>query len=344
MGMKKKKSQGFAVIFVLVFIATIITILADILYQTQVVAKHTMSEENQIKAQGTALTGLSFAKLLIKFHALTQSKEAEKFPFNLPSSLYTSLNNIPIGKNFVASNPLLKQFLDPTIIAALQKIPGEFILNITSENCKLDLNLLQPGPFSISTNMALRNLFTTPNSQSLLEIYNLNAESLVQNLLEYIRTVNRPFVTLDEIRMVEGFQYDDIYNIYAPYLTIWPTLNGADKAPLNPNCAPIELLASILRPNPNDVINPVLWQKFHEYRKDNTFKNAADFNKWFEANAKTWLNNDVKSAISRYFGYKEDIFKIEITAIVSKIKQKLVVVLRLDDNGKIETLYNQWSS
>ncbi len=339
----KKNSKGFAVIFVLVFIATIITILADILYQTQIVAKHTMSEENVIKAQGTAKSGLSFAQTLIKFHAITQSKDAAKFPFELPAALYSSLNNIPISGKMLSSNPLFKNIIDQNVIAALNKVPGEFIINITSENCKLDLNLLQPGPYSISTNSALRNMFSTPDAQTLLQIYNLNDERLVQNLLDYMRTINRPLISLEEIRAVDGFQYDNIYNIYAPYFTVWPTLNDADKAPLNPNCAPIELLASILRPNQSEAINPVLWKEFYDYRDKNTFKSAADLNQWFNENAKTWINDSIKSTLSRYFGYKENIFRIEVTGVVNKTKQKLIAIVQVDDNGNITTLSNQWS-
>jgi len=339
-----KKSSGFAVIFVLVFIATLITIVADILYQTQIVAKNTISEENRMQAQATALTGLSISKMLIKFHSMAQSSDAKNLPMSLPSSLYDSLNNMPIGGEIFKTNPLLAKFLDESVADALKKVPGYFIINITSENCKLDLNLLQPGPYSLATNLALRNMFSTPDSQALLQIYNLNEETMIKNLLDYIRLINRPLATLDEIRMVDGFQYDDIYNVYAPYFTVWPTLDQAKDPPLNPNCAPIELLASILRPNRLEAINPVLWQKFSDYREDNTFKSAADYNKWFDTNAQTWVNDDIKSMLSRFFGYKENLFRIEVTGIVNKVKQKITVIARVDDEGKLETSYNQWSN
>lgn len=340
---KHKKSKGFAIIFVLAFIAMIITITGDILYQTQVVAKHTMSAQNEIEAQGTALTGLTIGKTFIKFHLLTQSEAAKKFPFELPKTLYSALNDIPIGKNLLSGNKDIEKIIDENLLTALKKVSGHFILNVGSENCKLNINLLQPGPYSISTNQALRNLFSTPDAVELLALYHINGNDLVQNMLEYFRLNNRPLVSVEELRKIDGFQYDDIYNTYSPYFTVWPSLSETKTPTLNINCAPIELLAGILRPNPQEAINPVLWQKFNDYREKNQFKNAAAITQWFNNNAKTWMTDDVKNMLSRYFVYNDTIYRIESTGVVNFMPKTLVVIIKVDEKSNFSTLYNQWS-
>lgn len=344
---KVKKNSGFAVIFVLAFIATIVVILADVLYQTQLVAKNTMETQNQIQARATALTGVSIARTLIKFHTMVTAKGMSALPLNLPKSMYAGLNNIKIGRTTLAANKALTDLIPAEVLKTLGQIPGYFVLNVSIENCKFNLNLLRPG-FSAYADAALLNLFSTPDAREVFQIYHVDPNTLIQNMKEYVNTIKRPLLSVEDIRMVDGFQYDDIYNMYSPYFTVWPN-SAADLTktpPLNINCAPIELLAGLFRSTPNDSINPVVWQSFSDVRGDDDakFKSFPDLSEWTDNNKIWFTTGNLKEMMERLVGFQNTVYRIESKGVIDDTEQTLTVIMHVDENGKSVIDYNQWSS
>lgn len=344
---KSKKNQGFTIVFVLAFIATIMVILGDVIYQTQLVAKNTMEAQDQIQARGTALSGVSIAKTLIKFHTMLTAKNLSSLPINLPKSMYSSLNDIKIGHATLANNKTLIDLLPKDVLKTLNQIPGYFVIKVGIENCKFNLNLLRPG-FSAYAESALVNLFSTVDAREVFQIYHVDPNTLVQNLKQYVNDVKRPLLSVQDIRMVEGFQYDDIYNLYEPYFTVWPS--SADDLtktpPLNINCAPIELLAGLFRPSPDESINPVVWKSFDDVRgdDDSKFKSFPDLNEWTDKN-KVWFNTgNLKEMMERLVGFQNTVYRIESKGVINQTEQTLTVVMHIDGNGKTIIDYNQWSS
>lgn len=347
MNTKSKKNSGFAIVLVLSFIATILTIVGDVVYQTQLVAKNTLETQNQIQARATALTGVSIAKTLIKFHTMLSAKNISALPLNLPKNMYASLNNVKIGSATLAKNKAFVDVIPDEVLQTLQQIPGYFMINVSIENCKFNLNLLRPG-FSAYADSALLNLFSTPDARDVFMIYHIDPNILVQNLKEYVNTIKRPLLSVQDIRQVDGFQYDDIYNMYAPYFTVWPSSaeDLTKTPPLNINCAPIELLAGLFRPNPNDEINPVVWQSFASVRGDDDakFKSFPDLSEWTKQNA-IWFNTGkLKEMMERMVGFQNTVYRIESKGVINQTEQNITVIMHVDGNGKGIVDYNQWSS
>ena len=90
---------------------------------------------------------------------LNISQLAAKYEGNplipLPKNMYSLINGQPIGSSGLAQLEELAggnftKAISPKIQEALKAIPGYFVLNITSENSKFNLNLLQAS-FSADT-------------------------------------------------------------------------------------------------------------------------------------------------------------------------------------------------
>lgn len=349
-----RHQKGFAIIFVLSFIAVLITIVGDVVYQTQIVAKHTMASQDQMQAQGTALTGMSIGRMLMKFHTTLKSPKYEMFASMLPPSLYKSLNGMPIGKETFDKNSQLAEAFDEKLFNTLKTIPGYFVLNINSESCKFNLNLLQPG-ITADAETALRNILTTPDAEKILNIYRLNGNTIVDNFKAYLSKIKRPLLSVQELRMVDGFQYDDIYDIYAPYFTVWPQsvleLTTSPPPRLNINCAPIELLASIFR-EPRQDMNSTVWKNFALTREKGTiYKKSTDLSDfWLTNNLKSWNTGTVHSLLQSLIGFKDSVYRLESKGVVNKTEQKLVFILHINnasENGaqseKFVIDYSEWN-
>lgn len=346
------KQKGFALIFVLVFVAMIMGIVGDIVYQTQVGARSSIEERNKLDAQTAALTGVEFAKLLLSLSIL-----AEKYQNNplipLPKNMYSMLNGQPIGASGLESleelsGAKLSKAISKEILSALKVMPGYFVLNINSENAKFNLNLLQSN-FSNEAQKALKRIFSTPDSKKFLATLELTPQQLVDNLTSYIKISNtnaylrnvtqvdynninakyKPknaaLESLEELRRIPGFHLDDIYNVFSPYFTIWPIIGGSGT--LNINSAPIELIATLLTPENMDP-NSLDWDNFEMFRLKNDF-NKSTINDWLTKNLSDYKENtDSLNITKNFIGTKDTIFKVESRGVVNGVEQTLVIVLQ----------------
>ncbi len=346
-----KKQKGFALIFVLVFVAMIMGVIGDIVYQTQVGARSSIEEKNSLDAQSAALTGVEFAKLMLSLSVLAQKYQGNPL-IPIPKNMYNLLNGQPIGSSGLKkleelSGANISKAIAPSIQEALKVVPGYFVLNISSENTKFNLNMLQSN-FSGESQKALLRIFSSPDSQKFIETMGYTPQQLVDNLTSYIKISttngflqnatqgdyaqigakynpkNAALESLEELRRIPTFNVDDIYNMYSPYFTIWPVV--AKAGTLNINSAPVELIAALLTPNGQEIIDQD-WDKFEDYREKSTFKeNISD---WFSKNLSGYKENpDSVNIVKKFFGNSDNIFKVESRGVVNGIEKTLVVVFQ----------------
>ncbi len=347
-----KKQKGFALIFILVFIAMILGVIADIVFQTQVSVKSTIEQRNELDAQTTALTGVEFAKFLLGLNALA-AKYQDNPVLPIPKDMYNLLNGQPLGTNSFdsvekLSGVNLSNAIAPEIREALKVVKGYFVLNISSENAKLNVNSLQGRNYS-ETQKALLRIFSSQDSEKFLETLGYTPQQLAENMGVYIKlSVTDGYLqsatqnaystiapkyqpkhaaleSLEELRRIPGFHLDDIYNMYSPYFTIWPLAGDINN--LNINSAPTELIASMLNPERVD-INDVDWDKFDNYRASSSFKKSG-IKEWFQTNISGFKGNkDSESIADKLFGTSDNIFKVESRGVVNDIERTLVVVFQ----------------
>jgi type II secretory pathway component PulK len=361
MAINIKKQSGFALIFVMVFIAMIMGIVGDVVYQTQITAKNTMIQEDQVLAANAARTGIDFAKFLLIFNKLASSYQNSPLP--LPKNLYNILNGQPIGaESFKDIEGLtgidLSGALSPELFAALKAMKGYFVLNITSENTKFNLNLLQSTYSNLASKSLLR-IFSSPDTEKFLALYDYTPAQIVDNLTDYIKVSvtdsaldarslldysklglkylpkHGALESLEELRRIPGFEVDDIYNMFSPYFTIWP-INGQQNA-LNINSAPTELIASIMTPQSQEPQGQN-WDKFDDNRIKNTFA-QNNIGSWLQSNLQGFSEDKEADEIRKnIFGVSDFIFKIECRGVVNNIEKNYVVVVQQSQtNNKTNT-------
>lgn len=359
-----KKQNGFALIFVMVFVAMILGIVGDIVYQTQLTAKKTMVQEDQILAKMAARTGFEFAKLLVTLNKLSANYQNNPL-LPIPKNIYNLLNGQPIGSDSFSEIEGLtgidvNSVISPELLEALKAMKGYFVLNISSENTKLNLNLLQ-STYSATAAKALLRIFSSPDSEKFLALYNYNPQQLVDNLTDYIKIsitdssleskvradynkLNLNFLpkhaaleSLEELRRIPGFEIDDIYNMFSPYFTIWP-IAGIQNS-LNINTAPPELIAPLMTPQSQD-IDMQAWDKFDDYRLKNAFA-QNNIGSWFQTNLASFNSDkDADDIRKNIFGIADNIFRIEVRGVVNNFEKKIVVVVKQSSsNSTVDTAY-----
>lgn len=350
-----KKQNGFALIFVLVFIAMIMGVVGDVVYQTQVSARGTAEERSILDAQTSAITGVEFAKLLINLNSLSEKYQGNPL-IPIPKKMYSLMNGQPIGSSalkkleeFSGADILNK--VDPHIQKALDVVPGYFVLNISSENSKFNLNTLQANN-SADAQKALLRLFSSPDSLKFIESLGYTPQQLVDNLTSYIKILpttpysqndydkieakykpkNAALESLEEIRRIPGFHLDDIFNMYSPYFTIWP-ISGI-QGTININSAPIELIATLLTPDAQEIVDQN-WDQLEEDLDRAPIQQKA--NEWFSNNLNGFKNDHVSEKIANFFGNNDNIFKVESRGVANGVEKTLVIVFQLNDSNKNDT-------
>jgi type II secretory pathway component PulK len=381
MGLKKNLSQknnGFALIFVLVFVAMILGIVADIVYESQINAKSTFDERDTLDAQTAALSGMEFAKIILGFYKITLKYQNNPL-IPMPKKMFEILNGQALGSESLQSmhsllGADLSKFIAPSLQKMLKDIPGYFVLKITTENAKLNLNMLQSRN-QLPAQKALLRLFSTPDCEKFLDYLGYKPNEILDNVTAYINSSAKnayaqnnvlnayskigadylpkqaPLETLQELRRIPGFHQDELYHMYSPYFTIWPL--GAPPEFLNINSAPTELIAPLLTPLGQEIQDSD-WDKFDDFREINTFKSQTDIKKWFDTNLTGFKNNlDSADIVKTFFGFSDTVFKVESKGVAHGVEKTLVIVFEQEEskNANKETreqpptfkvLYSMW--
>ena len=353
-------SQGFALIFVLVFIALLTSFLVSLVLQIQLQGQKALDDSAAAKAGATAMTGLEFAKILLELDSLASTYQAQASSLPFPGKLYTLLNNQPFGKGGLEALVSLMgdkstEILDPDVIQTMENIDGYFILNVSSESDKFNLNLLR-GPYFSTAVEGLRRMFSSPEAEALLDLYQLTPEELLSQLVVYIKgsaslpgastargydllevsyePKDGPLASLEELHRIPGFHIDEIYETFVPYFTVWP----ADGGTINLNSAPSELVATLLTP-PGMPLDNQQWDALDYSRKDKKF-NSNTISNLLTGNNLISSQDSIAQAMRRnLFGAEDKVFRIEIKSYVEPIQTKLVVIVEKKANGSFEEIW-----
>jgi len=157
---------------------------------------------------------------------------------------------------------------------------GTLRVEITEENGKLNLNSLvfPNGELTETHPMAVR-LFTalkvsTDLCDAIVDWTDVNDEprpggaetAYYKSLPTPYQAKNASFDTLDELRMVKGYD-DKTLAILIPFVTVY----GDAQSQINVNTAPAEILAVL-----NDQMTPELAKRILEYRKTTPIKSPGE--------------------------------------------------------------------
>ena len=362
MAIKKSRQKGFAIIFVMVFIALIMSIVSDVVYQTQITAKNSLVQQDQIFAKLAVKTGLEFGKFIIILNKLTLNYQNNPL-IPIPKNIYKVLNGQPIGaESFDKIKGLtgidFSTVLSPEIKTGLKAMKGYFVLKVTSENTKFNLNLLNQSTYSMEARNALMRIFSHPDTTKFLAIYGYTPVQIVNGLLNYIKisvtdsSVNAiameqynklgltylpkhaALESLEELRRIPGFEVDDIYNMFSPYFTVWPI--NVQAGSLNINTASPELVSAIMTPQTQDP-NEQGWDKFEDYRQQNSFA-INTMKEFFTKNLPDYASDSETELIRKnIFGITDTVYKIECRGVYNNVEKNFLMVLQLNQSASSST-------
>jgi general secretion pathway protein K len=227
---------------------------------------------------------------------------------------------------------------------------GDFNASVRGEDCRVNVNRLairssDQAVMDTDVGQQLYGLMSGEDNDEFFRDHNLEKTDLIGNLADWVDADNQvssgkggyedafynqqkypylaknaPFDTLEEIRLVEGWQ-DDVYDRFADKITIW----GQGK--VNVNCASDEVLIGLFRAygggaSSYDELERLV-QTMREAMTLSTFTNAQSFYTWLKANAPFEPYQTIAQAVStstKFFTIEstgqEGDATVKITAVV----------------------------
>lgn len=155
-------------------------------------------------------------------------------------------------------------------------------------------------------------------------------DSLYDDLDDDYLAKNASFDTLDEIRLVDGWHRDDIWERFGDKVTIY----GGGK--VNVNTASSEVMFAVLKafmdPLPADSYVQDVMVKIGEYRELSNFTEASGFVSFLESIGIT-VKADMVNAIST----ESTVFRVDSTGVVgdANVTIEAVIDFTTDTSGKI---------
>jgi type II secretory pathway component PulK len=347
-----RRQKGFALIIVLSLSVVLISIVAEIIFQTEIESRASIGERNRVNAEASAITGAQFTRLLF---ILDNGIPAEFRPQVEQAlggkQIFQMLDDVPIGGEALATLPdlgkiNLNAMLDGALLDGLKAVPGYFVLKTTDENAKLNLNLAIRQDMAGWLYQALKKLFSGQRERTFLEEKGIKPERLAAQIVDYVdpgdrdhaepgtdealpyeqakfthKPKNAPLESMEEIRRIPGMNDDEVYDLFSPYLTVWPK-NPTSAASLNINSAPPELMAALLANESGEVVE----EKFDNYEDNRAKKSAEDIKDVSETCQVVTGNTKCPDFISNMAVTKSSTFKVEIQGVSNGIERTLVYV------------------
>ena len=142
---------------------------------------------------------------------------------------------------------------------------------------------------------------------------------------------NAPFDTKEEIRLVEGWQDDDI-DRFGEKITIYGTgkvyVNTASDAVLT------GLFKAYISPSPNDLTCEQLLEAMKEYNLLTSFNKGKDFVNWLESQGVS-VDENLESVV----GTTSTVFRVTSTGFVGDTSRTITAIFDFSGSGEGDVLY-----
>ncbi|MFZ9519329.1 MAG: general secretion pathway protein GspK [Silvanigrellaceae bacterium] len=262
------------------------------------------------------------------------------------------LNGYPIGAQGLdeikdLSKINISSSLDEGLLAALQNIQGYFVIDVANESTKFNLNLFSYQPATDVAFEALIRMFSTARESRWLEEKGFSPKRLAANVKDYIdrdkidsadagdelsqygdgpgrvsgRPKNASLESLEELRKIPGFNDDEIYNVFLPYLTIWPVAPKDSKL-MDVNFAKIELLSALVTP-PGRELEDTIVDKIEDRRAE-----GSSISKPQELDDLIPTQDRMTKEIrSRILGWKTQLYRINVRGVSGKVERTYQLIV-----------------
>lgn len=361
------RKKGVAIIIALFMITVMTLFMADMQLNAVVESQIAVANRDNLKAEYIAKSGANLATFLLNVDLAIDLTMAELGGANAqvsdgPGDLWAQLNGIPIGGETVELLGQMQETFDLSkvndsgVLDQLKLFEGQFSMIITDETSRINVNYcgnvnLKPRE---ECKELLRKLFTCPAEKDFFDKKKVNPEEVIGFIEDWIdlnqspsestgkgsenevyterrprtQPKNAPLDTLDELRMVEGWDVD-MHTIFSPYLTVHPIPSGIAKGTdnrvvLNFNSASRELLGCLFPKSTNDCA-----EKSALYLQERTEQGAAGS----RAAVKSALQDKFCAEPSETtnildaFTYRSDLYRVRVEGTAGEQKKVLEFVM-----------------
>lgn len=353
------RQRGIAIIIALFMIAMMMIMMADMQVNTVVESELAIANRDNVKAEYLAKSGANLANLLLSADLAIDLTMAEVQGGNAqisdgPGDIWSMLNYLPIGPDKL--DAMKEQFElnavnDSDVIDMLKLFEGDFSIVVEDESSRLNVNYCGINLSSKDCTNALKALLSCPAEREFLERRKQNPTEIVGHILDWVdnnttaseesgngneadpyqnrtpkvEVKNSFFDSLDEMRMVEGWD-GDLHAIFSPYLTVYPmpieefVLNKA-RMKINFNSAPRELL-NCLFPKATTECS----EKSALYSASREDLEPAKDNQSIQQTLRDqFCAGDDEN--TKLFTYRSDVYRVKVSGIVGGQEKKLEYVL-----------------
>lgn len=248
--------RGIALIIAIMIISVMMLFTSDLILTSQVNISLATSARDNIKAEYMAKSGLNVSLLLLASdlaYDLYNSKITKGGGLSDGlGDIWSAMNGLPIGGETLE---MLGQFqesfdlsavMDNKIIDQLKLFDGAFVLDVSDESQRINLNLCRTGR-CVETTAMLELLFSCPAEKAFLDEKKLNGTEMSYRIKDWIdenstaedasgyNDENEPYTkrepkmfaknaqmdSLEEIRQIEGWD-EEMHAVFSPFLTIFP--------------------------------------------------------------------------------------------------------------------------
>jgi hypothetical protein len=142
---------------------------------------------------------------------------------------------------------------------------------------------------------------------------------------------------LQELRRVPGFNYDDIYNVYKNYFTVWP-MDAPSSQAITLKDASVPLVSAMLTPL-NTTLNTELWRNI----QDDPYLEGK-LEDWFKEKSATLLDDSDSNNIVKKFMKEGDgnIRRVIIRGEKTGVKKTVQYIFEINSKGEMTPLHYIW--
>lgn len=340
---KKLNEKGVALLLAMFCVMIMAFLAVEVSFDTSVEYVLSSKEYHRVKAYEAAQAGMELSLLRIQLFKNvnkqygSQLKGQESIlqmiwslPFSWPPA-------IPKDASIVDKDQV-NTAIDDSFMDA------HYVAQISSEGSKIDINDLDSLSLSLkkATREQLMKIFQqkldTRDDAWAEKNRNLNYEELINNLQDWIDEdnislnggdessryksndsdlkipPNRPFQTMDELKMVDGMT-EDIFQFLLPYITVYGSKG------INVNQASNEVLKSIDPIITDDVANEIIKRR-NDTEKGGPFKDEKEFIAFIGANEQTFN----PSKIPLLFGSEYN-FRIKVIGEYHNVTREIIAIV-----------------
>ncbi|MEZ4741105.1 MAG: type II secretion system protein GspK [Bdellovibrionota bacterium] len=363
-----KHKQGIALLIAIMVVAIVMGFIADLIISSSVNVELAMGQRDRIKSEFIAKSGINLGEFLTSIDwgiDLYMAQNKQK-PTDGIGDIWAMLNGLPIGGSTLEllagmqEKFKLNAVNDSSVLDQIKLLDGQFVLNISDESSKINVNYCYKGRCTQVIHM-LEALMSCPAERAFLDKKGIKIKELIYRIKDFIddnnkaegesgysdendpyldkkpkyQVKNAPFDSLEELKLVEGWD-DEVHAVFSPYLTVYPfQTSGRDVATININTASRSMLACLIPDDLKDECREkFVIRMFNQSEEKANFSDDGDMKKvlkdlvCYNGDGSNTSSSNDKSA---WFAASSKVFRLEAKGEVGNQRRKLIVVIeRLD--------------